>query len=54
MAVSGDEDWDESLVVEYPSTAAFIDMQRDKGYQAVAPLRTEALADSRLWAIAPE
>ena len=54
MAVIGDDDWDEILVVEYPSIAAFIDMQRDKGYQAVVPLRTEALADSRLWAIAPE
>ena len=54
MALIGDEDWDEVLLVEYPSIAAFIDMQRDKGYQAAVPLRTEALVDSRLWVITPE
>jgi uncharacterized protein (DUF1330 family) len=54
MPVIGDEDWDEVLLVEYPSIAAFFDMQRNEDYQAVIPLRTEALIDSRLWATKPE
>jgi len=54
MPVIGDEDWDEILLVEYPSIAAFFDMQRNMDYQAVVPLRTEALSDSRLWATKQE
>lgn len=49
MPVIGDEQWDEVLIVEYPSIEAFISMQRDKEYQAAVPYRTEALLDSRLY-----
>jgi uncharacterized protein (DUF1330 family) len=49
MTVIGDDDWDEIIIVEYPSIAAFIEMQRDKEYQAAVPFRTEALVDSRLY-----
>jgi uncharacterized protein (DUF1330 family) len=54
IPVIGDEDWDEILLVEYPSIAAFFDMQRNEDYRAVVPLRTEALSDSRLWATKQE
>lgn len=50
MPVIGTEDWDEVLLVEYPSVAAFMEMMRNKGYQAIVKHRTEALADSRLYA----
>ena len=49
MPVIGDDAWDEILIVEYPSIAAFIEMQRNKEYQAAVPFRTEALVDSRLY-----
>ncbi len=51
MTVIGNEEWDEVLVVRYPSIDAFIEMQRDKGYQAAVPFRTEAMEDSRLIAV---
>ncbi|MBT4639429.1 MAG: DUF1330 domain-containing protein [Deltaproteobacteria bacterium] len=51
MTVIGNEVWDEVLVVRYPSIEAFIEMQRDKGYQAAVPHRTEAIEDSRLIAV---
>jgi uncharacterized protein (DUF1330 family) len=54
MAVIGDDDWDEILLVEYPSAGAFMTMMRDKTYQAIVHYRTEALADSRLWATTTE
>jgi len=54
MPVIGDEDWDEILLVEYPSIAAFFDMMRNKDYQAIVHYRTEALLDSRLWATKQE
>ncbi|MBU2547058.1 MAG: DUF1330 domain-containing protein [Proteobacteria bacterium] len=53
MPVIGDEDWDEVLLAWYPSIAAFMDMQRNAGYQAAVPYRTDALVDSRLWAVSP-
>lgn len=37
MTLIGNEEWDEVLVAEYPSIDAFLEMQRDKGYQAVVP-----------------
>lgn len=49
MPLIGNEQWDEVLIVEYPSIEAFITMQRDKEYQAAVPYRTEALLDSRLY-----
>lgn len=54
MPVIGDGDWDEVLLVEYPSIAAFFEMITSKDYQAIAHYRTEALTDSRLWATKQE
>ena len=54
MPVIGDGDWDEVLLVEYPSIAAFFEMTTSKDYQATAHYRTEALTDSRLWATKQE
>jgi uncharacterized protein (DUF1330 family) len=49
--VIGDDDadqWDEVLLVEYPSRKAFLDMATNKEYEKVGEHRTAALADSRL------
>jgi uncharacterized protein (DUF1330 family) len=54
MPVIGDEEWDEIALYEYPSIDAFIEMNRDKRYQAVVPYRTKALLDSRLYCTVPE
>ena len=48
MTVIGSEEWDEVLVAEYPSIDAFMEMQRDKEYQAAVSFRNEAIEDSRL------
>ncbi|MFN3232091.1 MAG: DUF1330 domain-containing protein [Alphaproteobacteria bacterium] len=42
------EDWDELLVVEYPSREAFLSMINDPAYQATAHHRTAALERSAL------
>lgn len=42
------EDWDEVLLVEYPSVEAFLGMIATPEYQAAVPHRRAALADSRL------
>ncbi|MFP6584010.1 MAG: DUF1330 domain-containing protein [Candidatus Hydrogenedentota bacterium] len=44
----GGEDWDEILVVEYPSRKAFLDMVLSEEFQQAKHLRQEALEDSRL------
>lgn len=44
--VIGGEEWDEVLLVEYPSRQAFLDMIADPDYPAA--LRRSALHDSRL------
>jgi uncharacterized protein (DUF1330 family) len=54
MPVIGDEEWDEIALYEYPSIEAFIEMNRNKDYQAVVPYRTEALLDSRLYCTIPK
>ena len=41
-------DWDEVLLVRYPSRGAFLEMLADPGYQQVTPLRTDALEDAVL------
>lgn len=46
------EAWDDAVLVEYPSRKAFIEMINQPEYQAAAPHRTAALADSRLIATA--
>jgi len=42
------EQWDDVVLVEYPSPRAFLDMIAQPEYLAAAPHRTAALADSRL------
>jgi uncharacterized protein (DUF1330 family) len=42
------EQWDEVLLVRYPSPRAFLGMLDDAEYQAATVHRTAALADSRL------
>ena len=44
----GDESWDVVILVRYPSRKHFIDMIEDPDYQAISPIRSAALADSRL------
>jgi uncharacterized protein (DUF1330 family) len=43
-----DEDWDEVLLVEYPSRSAFVSMVTGEQYRAIMHHRTAALSDSRL------
>lgn len=42
------EDWDEVLLVAYPSREAFLDMLKSPDYQAITIHRTAALEDARL------
>jgi len=42
------EEWDDAVLVQYPSRAAFVEMVSKPDYQAAVPHRTAALADSRL------
>ena len=42
------EQWDDVVLVEYPSRSAFVAMVQRPDYLAVTPHRTAALADSRL------
>ena len=46
--VIGAESWDIIILVRYPRRQSFIDMLNDPDYQAIAPMRAAALADSRL------
>lgn len=48
-----DEQWDLAFVAEYPSAAAFGDMVKNEGYQAIVHHRQAAVKDSRLIRIAP-
>lgn len=48
-----DERWDLAFVAEYPSAAAFGDMVKNPGYQAIVHHRTAAVKTSRLIRIAP-
>ena len=56
MVVIGpsDESWDEAVLVQYPSRAAFISMVTSEPYQKIVDHRTAALADSRLIATKTE
>jgi uncharacterized protein (DUF1330 family) len=54
MPVIGEEEWDEIALYEYDSIEAFVEMNRNKEYQAVVPYRTEALLDSRLYCTIPK
>jgi uncharacterized protein (DUF1330 family) len=42
------EEWDDAVLVEYPSRKAFLGMVAQPEYLAAAPHRTAALDDSRL------
>jgi len=46
-----DESWDEVILVQYPSRAAFIKMASNPDYVNCTAHRTAALADSRLIAM---
>ena len=46
--VLGEESWDLVLLVEYPTRSAFLQMIQSPEYQAIAHLRTEALAKGEL------
>jgi len=48
LIAPADEQWDEVLLVHYPSRQAFLGMLADAEYQAATVHRTAALADSRL------
>jgi uncharacterized protein (DUF1330 family) len=48
LIAPADEQWDELLLVRYPSKAAFLSMLNDPEYQAATVHRTAALLDSRL------
>ncbi|HWN72767.1 MAG TPA: DUF1330 domain-containing protein [Solirubrobacterales bacterium] len=47
-ALLGEGSWDLVLLVEYPARRAFIEMIQSPEYQAIAHLRTEALAKGEL------
>jgi len=49
--VIGGESWDEVVLVEYPSLAAFLQMTGDPDYPSA--LRAGALTDSRLYCTQP-
>ncbi|MDH3642248.1 MAG: DUF1330 domain-containing protein [Gammaproteobacteria bacterium] len=44
----GSESWDIVILVRYPTRRQFLAMFDDPDYQAIAPIRAAALADSRL------
>ena len=46
--VIGPEDWDIVILVRYPSRKLFLEMIEDPSYQAISPIRSAALGDSRL------
>jgi uncharacterized protein (DUF1330 family) len=49
----GEDSWDLVVLVEYPSRQAFLDMIGSAEYQAIAHLRTEALARGELHPLDP-
>jgi uncharacterized protein (DUF1330 family) len=51
-ALLGDDSWDMVLLVEYPTRKAFLEMIGSDEYQAIAHLRTEALARGELHPVA--
>ena len=47
------EQWDECLITEYPSVAAFVEMIRDPVYREVVKNRQAAVLNSRLVRMQP-
>ena len=48
VIVDEHESWDVMILVRYPTRRQFVEMLADPSYQAIAPIRAAALADSRL------
>lgn len=48
-----DEHWDICFIAEYPSSAAFGEMVKNPGYQAIVHHRQAAVEDSRLIRLTP-
>lgn len=48
-----DERWDAIFIAEYPNPAAFSDMVKNPGYQAIVHHRQAAVKDSRLIRMQP-
>jgi len=53
LIAPAEEAWDEVLLVEYPSIAAFGEMVTSEEYQRIVFHRSAALLDSRLIAMTP-
>lgn len=53
LPLLGGGPWDLVLLVEYPTRQAFLDMIGSEEYQAIAHLRTEALAEGELHPLDP-
>jgi len=51
--VLGEGSWDLVLLVEYPTRGAFLEMVQSPEYQAIAALRTAALAKGELHPLDP-
>lgn len=52
-ALIGEQSWDLVLLVEYPTRGAFLEMVQSPEYQAIAHLRTEAVARGELHPLDP-
>lgn len=48
-----DESWDMAFIAEYPNAAAFMEMVKNPGYQAIVHHRQAAVKTSRLIRMAP-
>ena len=48
-----DEDWDMIFIAEYPNAAAFMNMVKNEGYQAIVHHRQAAVKTSRLIRLKP-
>lgn len=48
MSLIGTEEWDEIVIVVYPTLSTWKNMTQDKDYLKIAHHRTDAVADARL------
>ena len=49
LTVIGPEEWDQVIVVKYPSRDSFIEMTQNPEYLEISKYRTDSLQDSRLF-----
>ncbi|MEM7366795.1 MAG: DUF1330 domain-containing protein, partial [Pseudomonadota bacterium] len=49
MTFIGPDEWDEGLIIEYPSREAFLSMVQSAEYQEIVHFRQDAIEDSRLY-----